>query len=511
MERSETRRVKFQIIVYCQGSEDTWDLIRPASRFVVAWDRQEAEREFKRAEDAKRKAAARTQDATPDEVRHQAVLHLMLQTPSMSPRPRESLLFARASSSSEEDGISDAGDDDSDEEESNDNEHILLSFDDYEIFFCDWTAELPTLPPSAPINEADEEADSPLPVVTIGNMVGCCHDTATSHHACTLCRSTTEGICLICARPISPLNCDPFIVPAFCPSLEAERKALRLCSVSRRDVLRDTLTWFQWRSEYMRDITVASYFFHLYPVLDQAREEINTLEAFEFDGRALAAWRESRFDSDQGRRPRYCSWPLTTFVHAVAPSSSSSEARPRPNLVFYIPTILPPLESFLDYMLTVMEPPPPIVTALKDHIATPTDEWDVPLLPDVGDDDAIRAERARRLERRGPVFSWLERFTHGTLPRLSLIVEDEGSARAFDHLQGHIALEALEPRPDYLLRPHPHYVNVFYIRLAPGAPAVWQRRPVTEDAPPEADIFYGAEEAISYPPVVFFDQDSDSD
>jgi hypothetical protein len=52
-------------------------------------------------------------------------------------------------------------------------------------------------------------------------------------------------------------------------------------------------------------------------------------------------------------------------------------------------------------------------------------------------------------------------MTEGTIPRLMLIAEDSRFP------------PRLEPRPDYLLRPHADYINVFYIGLPPTACIPW--------------------------------------
>lgn len=281
--------------------------------------------------------------------------------------------------------------------------------------------------------------------------------------------------------------------PALLISLERLAEALSHYRISDRALARDALTWLSsyedWTTAYNRTL----YFRNHYQPLDEAMLAINRLSDWQVDGRAALYYQRAMEAGEAVDALTYCSWPYI----------------PRPGVseVYYLRTRAPPHEEIIKYLNTIFDIPAEMIKVityalaprekpreliigqlrrrLSDRIrssppgsprlgAIPsevdaddddfflihsTDEEEVaPLSYDVGADP--RPARAARLDAMGRLVR--EQFDKA-LPHLVLVSED-GS------------LKELAMRPDYVLRRHERYINVFFLSLPEDAPPVWSDR-----------------------------------
>lgn len=271
--------------------------------------------------------------------------------------------------------------------------------------------------------------------------------------------------CLLCVPSLNDTN--PFL--ATCKALDAERDAIRNYIVDNRSILADALTWLACRRDWAITCEVHHYFHFNYQVLSEAMEEINKLPISELDGRGMAVWRESNLDMGQMNRPSYCSW-------LYFPSTKGEHIR-----VFYLATKLPLDSDIVDHLMVMLQPPRDLMEALTVALSKALDSpraigesrlkrrnslyKKIPVQhPDLvsqGADDGSdpRTQRADRLEK----IDRIKREFRTKAPRIILIATNP-------------RITQLEPRPDYVLRRHAHYMNVFTLDITTKASTIWPHK-----------------------------------
>lgn len=275
--------------------------------------------------------------------------------------------------------------------------------------------------------------------------------------------------CLICTPSLRDIN--PFLKQ--CRTLDAERDAVASYVATNSFLIPDAITWLSARCDWECASNVNFYFRSNYPQIEVACNRVNSLPAYELDGRRLVEWGASSF-SDETLRPLYCSW-----CHVP----SKMEA-PR---AFYVRTKIPPSGDIFQYLQTVLHPPPGLIKAITraeqtvtgaaEFYTTSRIEQRLQYRKRLSSSDLVanletsavsknnmpptpvdmRDARANDLNTKPKL---KEQFT-GHTPRLVLIPGPSVGA-------------VLEPRPDYILRAHKRYVNVFSINLPPDAPTSWE-------------------------------------
>jgi hypothetical protein len=302
-------------------------------------------------------------------------------------------------------------------------------------------------------------------------MLGCSHSKNLAD--CFLCRYVL----------LNQGETDPFLKNAL--ALQAECDAVANYVMDNGSVMRDALTWLAARRDWTRTLEVNTYFKSTYPELSEAMERVNKLPAQDLDGRAMATWNESRFDQDTFTRPHYCSWcylPRTLLDEAASDSpnnTNNGKAKKVPVKIFYVATAVPAEETIIDYLMVVLNSPPKLIEAITDHASaalkssatvatnrlsrrlsfykTVKSPRSGTALAEGSAEGDPREARAERMEHAHA----LRKTFEAQFPRLILIAKST-------------ALTRLEPRPDYILKRHRHYVNVFTISLPDNAPLVWK-------------------------------------
>lgn len=267
-------------------------------------------------------------------------------------------------------------------------------------------------------------------------------------------------------------------------SLERLAGALSHYVINDRSLARDALTWLSAYEDWTSAYTHTLYFRNNYRELDEAMLAINRLADWQVDGRAALYYSRAMEDGDAVEALTYCSWPYIP--------------RPGTSEVFYVRTRAPPHEETVKYLNTIFDIPaemikvitlalaPPnkprsmvlgqIKRRISDRIkSSPPGSPRLGLIPlEASDDDDLlgfgddisepydagadpRPARALRLDKVGGQVR--EQFDK-TLPHLVLVSEDG-------------LIRDLAMRPDYALRRHERYVNVFFLTLPKDAPAVW--------------------------------------
>jgi len=272
--------------------------------------------------------------------------------------------------------------------------------------------------------------------------------------------------CIICAPSLKALS--PFLAP--CKELDAERAAVLAFVMDNRSVLSDAITWLSARRDWALSGEVSYYFNLTYPAVAEAMAEINALPAHALDGRAMAAWRESALSMDPLERPAYCNW-------LFLPAGRDAAGKDVPTRVFYVYTRVPNAGEIVDYLMVVLQPPKPLMDALTEAYSAAMESpralaesrlkrrdsmhKKLPVVharsaSEGAVDGDARTARASRLDK----FHALRQRFERAAPRIQLISADP-------------RIQALQPRPDYLLARHKHYVNVFTVALPKRAPDVW--------------------------------------
>lgn len=283
---------------------------------------------------------------------------------------------------------------------------------------------------------------------------------------------------------------EPLLPPT---SLERLAEALSHYVISDRALARDALTWMSayedWTTAYNRTL----YFRNNYRQLDEAILAINRLPDWHVDGRAALYYQRAIEAGEPIDALTYCSWPYI----------------PKPGLseVFYVRTRAPPHEEIIKYLNVIFDVPVEMIKVITYALAAPDrpralimgqlkqrlterlknsppgsprrsgaipagdiddDDVEFYLLAGSGEEEGRsvsaydagadpRPERAARLDALG---QQMRRQFDRALPHLVLISEDG-------------KLTELAMRPDYVLRRHDRYINVFFFTLPEDAPAVW--------------------------------------
>jgi hypothetical protein len=314
--------------------------------------------------------------------------------------------------------------------------------------------------------------------VRLSKVVGCCHDTVQSFHQCRICTVLASdrandhkddlscGVCKACLAGLA----DAFLSPDFvAPSIEIERALIASYVVDHRAMVRDLITLFNWHSQYERDYAINRFFRDAYPLIAGAYERVNRLPEFELDGRSVSDWSEAGFPMGDGLSssssssvPRYCSWPYLP------------DGGERAKRVFYISTLLPLEEDFLNYLIRVMNPPQALIEELTrrenaarqsprttadhrlarrlEHVLRLSQPSSPREAEDVRDDRAKRSEKMLSPGRSLQTPHGPRQLLGASLPRLVIVARDE-------------RIQKLEPRRDYVFTADPHFINVFTIAL----------------------------------------------
>ena len=270
--------------------------------------------------------------------------------------------------------------------------------------------------------------------VDVKHVVGCAH----KETQCSLCREIAE-------------EDDPFLNHE---AYAAERRTVLYLEVLGRQTVRDAVTWLMAHKEWLRASSLKWYFYNTYPILASAMDAVNVLGPIQLDGHIIFTMAQGEVDIHE--MPIYCSWML----------------RPRSlkAIHFYIPTKVPPDEVIFDYLSIMLgighEFTRRITHATiqnedqQEHFVARRLSVQKPLKSPRAHDaeEGIEVEdprraRADRLEKRTD----LRDLFNVNNPRLMLLADGTN-------------FRQLEPRPDYLFKPHDYYINVFYVSLPVGAP-----------------------------------------
>lgn len=288
--------------------------------------------------------------------------------------------------------------------------------------------------------------------------------------------------CLLCSPDISEFH--PFLKIAE-GNLAMERDAIAKFIVDNRGIVRDASTWLAARIDWQITSAVHGYFTMHYPLLCVACDKVNLMVPHELDGRSLTSWSESGF-KDEFARPKYCSW---LFIPDTISDDNIGSLR-----MFYISTRHPLESDVLTYLFTVLRPPKPLIQAIASF--TNRSEYFLNYLGLGGGDQLKGTTRSRNHSRtqsnakrlaspEPPVELTLAGYeTHDPRDARADREEVELSVAVLKRMHNlttrlilystDTRIVTLQPRPDYILTPHAHYLNVFSIELPPDASELFE-------------------------------------
>lgn len=317
----------------------------------------------------------------------------------------------------------------------------------------------------------------------IGNIVGIKHD----NEDCNLCTPASDRE-------------DDF---ADTEEFSKEQQFIAATLPANRQVICDLLTWMSVHQDWLRSSKVTRYFRANYSLIEAAIDTVNLLPQSAIDHRVTRMSQERFYDEVDF--PNYCSWPYMPY--------------PYKSRIYYVPTRIPTDLMVRDYLKTMLGLPMEFINAITNAsetsdmgaisqrlnqslgFITPTmsleqrkrrdrvlGSWSTPtqqqqprqnfngkdtttegnellkstVLTPTGREltgspqSDPRERRAKRLDKRND----LRAIFNVTNPRL-LLVSELGQ------------INSLQMRPDYILKKHPNYINVFFIELPANAPQTY--------------------------------------